>query len=272
MLYSPSRQQLIERLPVVVGKRNPARARQLAAQKRAVVDQGIVDDEVLRAEQVPDGRYVGGVAADEHHAVVDAVHVGQRALEFAVDGTLAGDQTAGRSRRTVAVDGCFGRRVDVGMTAETQVVVARKIGEGFAVDHRGGAGEAIVHAKEGIADAEFFGAFVENAQLLVVRVQIEAAPTIGNRVHPQRRAAASAQRGRRGVFLFDFAQPPLQRVLNQTFLERCRQSMQHLARAAHPLAARVRERASEPALISLTTLAACSALNSPACWVATRVT
>ncbi len=119
VLQAALRQQLIERLPIVVGKRNAARARQLAAQERAVVDQRIMDDEILRAEQVADGRHVGGMAAHEHDAVVDAVYLGQGALQFTVNGALAGDQAARRCRRAVAVDGRFGRRVDIGMTAES---------------------------------------------------------------------------------------------------------------------------------------------------------
>ncbi len=107
---------------------------------------------------------------------------GQRPFELAVDGALAGDQPARRCRGAVAVDGRLGRRIDVGMTGEAQVVVAREIREGFPADHRGRAGEAVVHAKKGIADAELLRPLVQDAQLLIIRMQIEAAPAIGNRV------------------------------------------------------------------------------------------
>jgi hypothetical protein len=56
-----------------------------------------------------------------------------------------------------------------------------------------------VYAEEGIGDAELFGAFVENAQLLIIGMQIEAAPTVGNRVGAQRRSYWSFPRGAAGA-------------------------------------------------------------------------
>ena len=141
VLQAALRQQLIQRLPIVVRERHAPRARQLAADERAVVDQRVVHDQILRPEQVADGRDIGGMAAHEHDAIVDAVHGGQRLLEFAVDGALAGDQAARRRRRAVAVDRRLRGRVDVRVPGQAQVVVAREIGEGFPADHRGRAGE-----------------------------------------------------------------------------------------------------------------------------------
>ncbi|MNS19847.1 hypothetical protein D3C72_515730 [compost metagenome] len=59
------REQGVQGVGVVMGKRQPARARKLDALQDAVVDQFVVQHQVARAEQVADGGYVGGVAADE---------------------------------------------------------------------------------------------------------------------------------------------------------------------------------------------------------------
>jgi hypothetical protein len=117
VLQAALRQQPIERFPIVVRERHASRARQLAADQCAVVDQRIVHDQVLRPEQVSDGRHIGRVATDEHDAVVHAMGSGERLFEFAVDRTLAGDQPARRGRRAVAVNGRLGGLIDLGMPA-----------------------------------------------------------------------------------------------------------------------------------------------------------
>ena len=66
------REQLIERLPIVVRERPPPRAGQDAALDDAVVGQRVVQDQIARAEQVADRRFVRRVTADEDDRVLRA--------------------------------------------------------------------------------------------------------------------------------------------------------------------------------------------------------
>ena len=87
-------QDLIEGLPVVVRKGQPARPGEERALQHTVVDQGVVEDEILAPEEVSDGGHVRGPSADQHHAVLDAVHLRERRLELALHRAFAGDRAA----------------------------------------------------------------------------------------------------------------------------------------------------------------------------------
>ena len=92
-------QQPVGGFVVEMRKRHPAGAGKHRALNDAVVDQRVVNDHVVAAEQMPDDRDVGRMAADQDDAVFAAVDPRERLLELAVNRPLAGDRPAGRDRR-----------------------------------------------------------------------------------------------------------------------------------------------------------------------------
>ena len=109
-----------------------------------VVGEDVVDDEVARAQQVPDRRDVGRVARDEDDRRGRAEEPGQRALELAMDRLLAGDQAARAGAGAVAIDRVLGRGDDGRVVGHADVVVGAEIGQHAAVDvgEAAGAGTA----------------------------------------------------------------------------------------------------------------------------------
>ena len=89
---------------VEMRKRHPPRPGKHRALNDAVVDQRIVHDHVVAAEQMADHRDIRRMAADQGDAVLGAVDARQRVLQLAMDRALAGDRTARRDRGAVAVD------------------------------------------------------------------------------------------------------------------------------------------------------------------------
>ena len=129
------RQQLIERLPIVVREGPPPGAGRSPLHD-AVVGQRVVQDQVAGAEQVADRRFVGRVAADEDDRIFDAEEFGDRPLQLAVD-RLSRPRPAGwprrwcrsgRWRRLAAAYDRIARHADV--------VVAGEVDQLAAVDDR----------------------------------------------------------------------------------------------------------------------------------------
>lgn len=200
----------VERFPVVVGEGQAARAGELDALQDAVVDQFVVQHQVARAEEVADGGDVGGVAADEGDGVVHAVEGGDLGFEFAVHGAFAGNQAAGGHRGAVAVDRGLGRGDHVRVAGHVQVVVAGVVDVAVAADPGGGAGGAFMQFEEGVLDAEAAGAVVDDAQLLVAGVEMEAVVFLGDLGFLFRGARQRLAGGRGGL-----AQLALQRLLDE---------------------------------------------------------
>ena len=98
-------QQLVERLPVVVRERPAASAGEDRALNDAVVRQRVVSDQVARAEQVADRRFVRRVAADEDRSQSSTpMKLGDPLLQLAVHRLLARNQPAGGDAGAEAVD------------------------------------------------------------------------------------------------------------------------------------------------------------------------
>src|SRR5882762_2625312 len=72
---------------IVVRKGAPRCARELDPFQDTVMDETVVHHQVLGPEEVADRRYIGRVAADKHHAILNFVERRQRLLELALDGT-----------------------------------------------------------------------------------------------------------------------------------------------------------------------------------------
>ena len=84
----------VEGRRVVVRERPPGRPGQLAALDDAVVGERVVDDEVARADEVPDHGDVRRVPADQRDRVVGAEQRGQLGLQLLVDRLLPGQHPA----------------------------------------------------------------------------------------------------------------------------------------------------------------------------------
>ncbi len=159
------RQQPIGGLVVEMGERGPARPGQHCALNDAVVNERVVHDHVVAAQEMADHGDVGRMAADQDDAVLGAVQTGQRPLELAVHRPLARDRAARRDRGAVAVDRRLGRRGDLGMTVEADIVVGGEIDVAAPVDRGFGAGDPLVDAKERVGDAEKIRGLADHSDL-----------------------------------------------------------------------------------------------------------
>src|SRR5260221_9300396 len=164
---------------IVVRKGAARRTGELDAFQDAVMDETIVHDQVLWPEQMTDRGYVGGVAADEDHAVLDLVECRQRLLKLTLHGPLARHQAAGRGRGAVAFDRGRGGLVDARMPGQSQVVVRGEIDVAAPLDQRGRAGHSVVGFEEGIIQSETIGRDSRHQQSFVAREAIEAAIGLG---------------------------------------------------------------------------------------------
>ena len=119
----------------------------------------VVYDEIGRFHQRGDGRDVGGVPTDKAERGLSLVEVGERALELAVEHTLAGDDAARRDRGAVLVDrGLGGLRYD-GVAVEADVVVGGEVEVFAPVDEDLGAEAIFMAAVEGVGEIEALGHF-----------------------------------------------------------------------------------------------------------------
>ena len=82
-------ENLVQSLPVVVGKRKVRCLGELASLENAVVDQGIMNDEVEFAEQMADSGHVGGMPAHKDQAVFRSNQTGNFFLNFTMQWSLA---------------------------------------------------------------------------------------------------------------------------------------------------------------------------------------
>ena len=148
---------------IEMAERHPPRARQDRALHDAVVDERVVHDDVVAAEQMADDGDVGRMPADEGDAILGAMDARQRRFELAMDRALAGDRAAGGNRGAVAVDRRLRRRGDARIAVQPDVIVGGEIDVGARSPITVlGAGDALVHAKERIADSEEIGGFLDH--------------------------------------------------------------------------------------------------------------
>ena len=87
------------------------------------MDQRVVHDDVVAAEQMADHRDVRRVSADQRDAVLGAVDPCQRAFELAVYRPLARNRPARRDRGAIAIDRCLGGGRDPRVAVEPDVIV-----------------------------------------------------------------------------------------------------------------------------------------------------
>ena len=135
-----AREEHVERAPVVVGETAAGRAGEPRALEDRVVRQDVVDDEVARAHQVPDGRDVGRVPRDEDDRRRRAEEGRECALEVAMDLLFAGDEAARARTGAVAIDRILGCGDDLRILRHAHVVVGAEVGQRPAVHVRGTAG------------------------------------------------------------------------------------------------------------------------------------
>src|SRR5438046_600654 len=148
-------------------KRHPPRTRQDRALHDAVVDERVVDDYVVAAEQMADDGHIGRMAADQHDAVLGAMNPRQRLLQFAVDRALPRYHAAGRYRGAVAIDRRLRGFGDPRIAVQPDVVVGREIDVGAVADLRFGAGDPLVYAKEWIGNIEIIRRLFDQADFPV---------------------------------------------------------------------------------------------------------
>ena len=143
-------QRSVERFVVVVWKRTPLCTGEQRTLHDAVVGQRIVDDQIFRADQMADRRFVGRVSADHQDRILHPDPTGNAFFQLTVDRFLARHQSAGRHAGAVFLDRIGGRPRDRRVTGQTQIVVRRKRDQLLAVDHRFVVDDRLVHREIGV--------------------------------------------------------------------------------------------------------------------------
>ena len=140
-------QQRVERLPVVMGKGATRSAGKLGALDDRVVGQNVVEDQIVRPQQVADGGDVGGMAGDEDDRGRGAQERGQGLLQITMHLLLAGDQPTGAGAGAIAVDRGLGGGGDLRIVGHADVVVDAEVDELAPVDAGCASGSALVDAE-----------------------------------------------------------------------------------------------------------------------------
>src|SRR6516164_7285801 len=97
-------QQIVEHLPVIMPKGDASGAGEQGAHLNAVVDQLVVQDQILRAEEMRDRRDVRPVPADKGKTRLGIEKLGECAFEFDMDGSFAANDATRRYRRAVTIE------------------------------------------------------------------------------------------------------------------------------------------------------------------------
>jgi len=195
-------QRLVGRLGIEVAKRDAPRARQHRALHDAVVNERVMHDDIIAPEQMADHGHVRRMTANQRDAVLGTVNPRQRAFQFTMNRPLAGNRAARRDRGAVAVDCRFRGVGDAGIAVKSDIIVRGEIEVGAVADQRFGAGDALVHAKERIADAEILRGLLDQANFPIGLQLGDIEPLrSGIRNSATRRGRAPSRRRNRGQLL-----------------------------------------------------------------------
>jgi hypothetical protein len=150
-LVSNGRKRRVESLHVVVREGSPLASRHHGAHDDAVVRERVVQHEISGSEKRRDRSDIGRVSAHISQTAALPVMVGQRPLERAMDGPLAGDQSARRGGNPVPVNRALRRPSHRRRVIESEIVVGGKIEERPVVDGCRRARVCVVNEKIGVA-------------------------------------------------------------------------------------------------------------------------
>ena len=142
-------QEIVDHLPVIVPKGDAAGAGEQGAHLNAVVDQLVVQDQILRPEEMRDRRDVRPVPADEGKTPLGIEKLGERAFEFDMDGSFAAYDAARRHRRAVTIERGGDCRLESRMAGQPQVVVVGEADVLALADAGGVPHQALMEAEIG---------------------------------------------------------------------------------------------------------------------------
>ncbi len=141
-------EQLVDKIEVVVWKRSPRGLRQHGSLHDAVVRQFVVQNEIVRAEQMPEDRGIDTVAAGKRHGRIDAQEGGQALVQLFDNRVIAAHQPAGRGAGAETIDCRFDRRGDARLAGHAQIVEARVADQIASVDLHGCPVDALLDAEK----------------------------------------------------------------------------------------------------------------------------
>ena len=156
ILVAVALQQIVGRLPVVVGEHSSPRAGKNAALENAVVGKGIVENQVARLHEMPNHALIGGMSPNENDRVFDPEEIRKRAFQLAVKILFSGNQPAGGDARAVFLGRGLGGLNHHGVTRHADIVVAGKANQLAAADHRPVVGYRLVDREIGVPQPAFF--------------------------------------------------------------------------------------------------------------------
>ena len=143
---------------VVVAEGARARLRRHRPLDNAVVGQFVVEDQILRPEEVAEEGGIRAVATGKHRRPLGSQERGQLRVELVEERVVAPHHPAGRGAAPEAVDRRLGRPGDFVMAGEAEVVEAREADDVTAGDPGGAAADTLVGTEEGIDQPGVFEA------------------------------------------------------------------------------------------------------------------
>ncbi len=153
----------IERLHVVMGEGASLASGHDGAHDDAVMGKRIMKHEIPRSEQRPDRRDIGRMPAHKGQTAALPVVLRQGALEGAVDGPLAGDETACRGGDAIAIDRVPGGAPDSRTVVESEVIIRGEVDERPVAYGGCRAGVGVVNQKIGVPKPEGRGGGTQHA-------------------------------------------------------------------------------------------------------------
>ena len=173
------RQDLIDRVTVVVGERTVAGTREDTPLNQGVVRQGVVENQILGPHEVADGAFVRLVSRREGEGILGPQKVGYLVFEIDMDRFGSRNNTAGRGTRPIAGRGLLRRLDDDRIAAGVDVVVGSEIEVLFPVDDR----HIVRLAGVDVEEVVQFGRFEQFHPLLEGDVLGELSEVAGGIVH-----------------------------------------------------------------------------------------
>ena len=151
-------QQGVELVVIVVAERTLPRLRGPRPLDHAVVGQLVIEDQILRPEEVGEDRSVRAVAAREDRGRLGAEKRRQFPIEVVEEGVVAADHPARRGAAAEAVDGGLRRPRHVRMAGEPEVVEAREADDILPADPCRAPADSLVGPEEGIGQSRLLEA------------------------------------------------------------------------------------------------------------------
>jgi len=120
-----------------------------------------------------------GVTADKHNGIINLIHIGNSAFQYAMYRAFARYGTAGRNRRAILINRHFGGIRHTRIARQTQIIIAGVVNIFLPANFCRCPRNTLMQFKKWIVYPHARRAVVDDAQLLIARMQMETVILLG---------------------------------------------------------------------------------------------